>query len=95
MSKHTPEVGDWVLMKYGFDKHAFYVLEVSESNVKLGLPSWLVSSSKWFSLSYPDLIAADYLGRGRKTIMSRIPILNDIFCPFTKPRNQHARRQTS
>jgi hypothetical protein len=47
MDDYTP--GTWIWMKYGFEKHLFYVKATLGGDVVLGCPEWLNSSSVVFT----------------------------------------------
>lgn len=80
--------GDWVIMTYGFKKHAFYVLAVAGDQVLLGKPNWCVSSAKWFSQE--EILGpahrASYWGRGQPRLLRFLLFpLVDLISPYSKP----------
>lgn len=88
------EVGDWINMQYGFDRQDWCVLEKGCSWVRLGKPSWLVSSAEivtldrlfesdrdmWFNTGGPL-----YLGRGKKRWWWKFLPFRDCVFPYSKP----------
>jgi hypothetical protein len=77
------EIGDWILMKYGFDFHEWYVYEISGEKIRLGKKSWCVRSSSWFDISEVRS-RSHYLGKGKFRWWWLILPWRDVVCPFSK-----------
>ena len=86
MSKHKPELGDWIFMQFGFIPRRYYILKVSPGQIKVGFHGSMPCFSEWVELSDWRVIEAEYLGRGRRRLRSFIPIIGQFFCPFTEAR---------
>ncbi len=77
-------VGDWRLFKYSCQYSEFYVLQIVDDMVKVGMKEWLVSSSIW--LKKDEFIQKSMLiDRGRLRWWWRfLPIVNNLICPVSK-----------
>lgn len=79
-------VGDWRLMRYGFNNLEFYVLRIKGDMVQIGRKQWCVSSSEWMDKG-EFLARSKPLGRGKwRWWRMMLPWLNDFICPFTAYR---------
>jgi len=91
MSKFNIEIGDWILIEYGFDHHKFCVLGTSSSvnKVLLGSPEWLNSSAQWFDVDSKQVKDATYLGRGGINLFHHIFKyigLGDLIFPYSSSK---------
>ena len=78
------EIGDWRLMNYGYEIMEFYVYQMTENHVKIGLASWLVSDSIWMDRE-EFLRESQHMSKGRFRWWRLIlPIINNGICPFSK-----------
>lgn len=85
----TLKRGDWINMQFGFNRHDFYILNVSDSLIYLGKPDWLVSGHQ--ILTHAELTGGFYepihLGSGKEKWYWRFLPWRDLICPFNKPHH--------
>lgn len=81
------EVGDWILMKYGFNPKEFCVIERCDEAVRLASRTWLVSSSIWLRKYDPYLENYVYLGKGKYRWWRLLCIgFTDFILPYSRPK---------
>lgn len=85
MAQQIPQVGEWYVMQYGNFNLLFYVLDVTNENVTLGTPIWLVSSAITISLDHFQIAA--YIGKGKRRWWWKYMPWKDLHMPFTWPKS--------
>lgn len=93
MSATNPEPGDWFNIQYGTGRHDVYVVRVIDGLVTWTMPTWCPQSTETDPVDiflkhryYPDGVGTIYLGKGKRSILSRIFGWLDLLPLYRRPR---------
>lgn len=84
-SPKQPLPGEWYVLKWEFNRDLFYITESTSEVVYFTRPNWLSSSGVWMSLQEFWEKQPSYLGKGRRTLMSYIPLICHLFPRYKRP----------
>jgi hypothetical protein len=76
------EIGDKILMKYGFNMVEFFIFDKKNNNYLLGKKGWLNTSTIQVSFKYVNYKKAIYICKGKFNIFSKIPWIGDLICKY-------------
>jgi len=83
MKAEELELGNWILMPYGFEQVKFCVIERTKTAVKLVPPGWLVSNAIFIKIVHIEEKGFEYLGKGKKRWWRCfLPGFNDFIMPY-------------
>lgn len=73
-------------MQFGGDRQTFYVVSATPEIIGLTKPSWLSDTLMWlkrdeFYLKH----GAVYIGKGRRSLLSFLPFVGNLFPKYTRP----------